>query len=126
MAYYTSSKTTTLNIGDENALYSNSLLCDGQDVHNVTKIPSDNDKNDAKRVSSPSSGDYSTLKDLQDFIDQSFNNVMLQNNINISSAQIVDSSTPFRLRGYSNSAAVEELQFTAFRKSRIESCSYNS
>ena len=73
----------------------------------------------SKSVLSPPSSDYSTLGELQDFIDQSFQDVTLRNDNNTLPTQVIDSSTPLRIRVDSNSATIEE-QFTMF-KERIES-----
>lgn len=62
----------------------------------------------------------STLEELQEFIDRSFQNVLPQNdNVNISFAQTIDSSTPYKTRATDCSASMEE-QFRTF-KENIES-----
>jgi hypothetical protein len=69
----------------------------------------------SKSVLSPPSCDYSTLGELQDFIDQSFQDVILRNDNNTLPAQVIDSSTPLGIRVDSNSATIEE-QFTMFKE----------
>ena len=83
-------------------------MYDGQTEHNATKIPSDGGSVNSKSVLSPPSCDYSTLGELQDFIYQSFQDVILRNNNNMLPAQVIDSSTPLRIRVDSNSATIEE------------------
>jgi hypothetical protein len=75
-AYFISSEAVDLNTASENASNNKKSLYDGQTEHNATKIPSDGGRVNSKSVLSPPSCDYSTLGELQDFIDQSFQEVI--------------------------------------------------
>ncbi|CAB4008873.1 Hypothetical predicted protein [Paramuricea clavata] len=92
------------------------LLYTSQTVAKTAKISMISDNTRSKSEVTETTSDCSTLEDLQDFIDFSYQNILpLSDNANLSSTRTFDCSTPSRPSVDDNSPAIEKL-FGTFKR----------
>ena len=92
------------------------LLYASQIVAKTAKISMISGNTRSKSEVTETTSDCSTLEDLQDFIDFSYQNILpLSDNANLSSTRIFDCSTPSRSSVGDNSPAIEKL-FGTFKR----------